>query len=136
MDRMDAVMAAIKQDMPHHLSLAYERIAQEIMRENAETFPPFDRLGKWWDRNEEIDITGINKERNLIFCAEVKWTEKPVGTNILGELKAKAERITWGNKKTARRFALFSKKGFTREMLEAAGRDEVVLFRGTEKVST
>lgn len=130
MDRLDSVLSSIRQDMPHHLSLVYEKIALNIIQDNPNIFSFFDNLGRWWDKNEEIDIVGINKEKNLILCAEVKWTEKPVGTNILDELKAKAEKITWGNNKTIRRFALFSRKGFTNEMIKAAGKDRVVLVKG------
>ncbi len=134
MDRHDSVLHAIKQDIQHHLALTYEKIALSVLRENADMFFPFDKLGRWWDRNEEIDIVGINKELNAILFAEVKWTEKSIGTNILSELKAKAEKVQWGNDKTSRHFALFSRKGFTNGMQKLAGKEKVVLFRGVEKV--
>ena len=134
MDRIDIVIRSIKQDIGHHLSLAYEKIALDMILENPDVFSSFDRLGRWWDRNEEIDIVGINKDKNIIFFAEVKWTEKPVGTNTYNELKAKAEKVQWGNSKTSKHFALFSRKGFTSEMLKLAAREKVVLFKGVERV--
>lgn len=135
MDRQDKVLLAIKQGIQHHLALTYEKIALSILQENADLFFPFDKLGRWWDRNEEIDIVGINKELNAILFAEVKWSEKPVGVNILNELKTKTEKVQWGNSKTAKHFALFSRKRFTNEMLKLAGREKVVLFKGVERVS-
>lgn len=134
MDRQDSVLTAIKQDINHHLALTYEKIALSVLREDADMSFPFDKIGRWWDRNEEIDIVGFNKELNSILFAEVKWSAKPVGTNILNDLKAKAEKVQWGNSKTARRFALFSRKGFTSEMLKMAEREQVALFRGVERV--
>jgi AAA+ ATPase superfamily predicted ATPase len=133
MDRQDNVLHVIKQDIQHHLALTYEKIALSVLRENAELFFPFDKLGRWWDRNEEIDIAGINKELNAILFAEVKWTEKPVGTNIFNDLKLKAEKVQWGNSKTSRHFALFLRKGFTSDMLKLAEKEKVVLFKGIER---
>ena len=134
MDRQDNVISTIKQDIQHHLALTYEKIALSILQKNADLFPPFDKLGRWWDRNEEIDIVGINRELNAILFAEVKWTEKPVGINILSELKAKAEKVQWGNNKTLRYFALFSRKGFTNDMLKMAEKEKIVLLKGVERV--
>lgn len=134
MDRQDNVLQAIKQDIQHHLALTYEKIALSALQENASLFFPFDKLGRWWDRDEEIDIIGFNKELNAILFVEVKWSEKQVGTNILNELKTKAEKVQWGNSKTSKHFALFSRKGFTSEMLKVAEREKVLLFRGIKKV--
>ncbi|GAB4423636.1 MAG: hypothetical protein OHK0032_18570 [Thermodesulfovibrionales bacterium] len=134
MDRQDNVLQAIKQDIQHHLALTYEKIALSTLQENANLFFPFDKLGRWWDRNEEIDIIGFNKELNAILFVEVKWSEKQVGTNILNELKTKAEKVQWGNSKTSKHFALFSRKGFTNDMVKLAKREKVLLFRGIEKV--
>jgi AAA+ ATPase superfamily predicted ATPase len=134
MDRQDNVISAIKQDIQHHLSQTYEKIALSTLQENAGLFFPFDKLGRWWDRNEELDIVGINKELNAILFSEVKWSEKPVGVNILTELKTKTEKVQWGNSKTSKHFALFSRKGFTKDMLKVAEKEKIVLFKGVEKV--
>ncbi len=134
MDRQDNVLHAIKQDIQHHLALTYEKIALSVLRENADLFFPFDKLGRWWERNEEIDIVGFNKELNSILFAEVKWSEKPVGINIYDELKTKAEKVQWGNSKTLKHFALFSRKGFTNDLLKLAEKEKVLLFRGVKGV--
>ncbi|MEW6108688.1 MAG: ATP-binding protein [Nitrospirota bacterium] len=94
----------------------------------------FDKIGRWWTKDAEIDIVGINEDDNAILFGEAKWSGKPVGVNILNELKAKAEEVQWGNSKTSKHFALFSRKGFTSEMLKLAKREKVLLFRGIEKV--
>lgn len=134
MDRQYNVISAIKQDIQHHLALTYEKITSSILQENTNLFFPFDKLGRWWDKNEEIDIVGINKELNSILFAEVKWSEKPIGVNIFNELKTKAEKVQWGNSRTIKHFTLFSRKGFTSDMLKVAGREKVILFKGIERV--
>lgn len=134
MDRQEEILKAIKQEMPQYLSVVYEKVAREVLWENAESIFSLDALGRWWDKNEEIDIVGINKEKAAILFAEVKWTEKPVGTNIIEELKAKAEGVEWGKGKARKYFALFSKSGFTPDMLKQAKEEGVVLFKEDKRV--
>ena len=57
---------------------------------------PFSAVGRWWDRNEEIDLVGINKELDSILFGEVKWTEKLVGTDIYRKSKAESPKSRLG----------------------------------------
>ena len=93
-----------------------------------------DEVGRWWIKDAEIDVIGINEDDNAILFGEVKWSEKPVGVNILSELKSNAEKVQWGNSRTSRHFALFSRKGFTNDMLKMAEKEKVLLFKGIDKV--
>ena len=90
---------------------------------------PFTAVGRWWDRNEEIDIVALNREHDAILFGEVKWTEKPVGTDIYEELKKKSQKVQWGSGKRKEKFCLFSKKGFTSSMIRLAKEEEVALFQ-------
>ena len=134
MGRIDPVVNRIKKEMPGYLSFIYERVAQEIIRENADLFFPLERLGRWWNRHDEIDIVGLNHEANSLVCSEVKWSRNRIGENILRDLKAKAERIPWGNTRTKRCYALFSKSGFTEGMQALAEKENVILFKGEERI--
>lgn len=68
-------------------------------------------FGRWWDKGEEIDIVGIDKQENSILLGEVKWKPlaKKEALGILAALKEKAERIKWGNA-PKKRFMLIAKK--------------------------
>ena len=94
----------------------------------------FNRVGRWWIKDAEIDVVGINEDDNAILFGEVKWSEKPVGVNMLSELKSKAEKVQWGNSRTSSHFALFSRKGFTNDMLKMAEKEKIVLLKGVERV--
>jgi len=52
------------------------------------------RIGAWWSRTEEIDVVALSDDSSQVLAGECKWTQKPVGTNILDELKAKAQILT------------------------------------------
>ena len=74
-------------------------------------------------------MTFINREMDAILFGEVKWTGKPVGTDIYESLKQKASRVSWGTNTRKERYCLFSKTGFTDAMLKAARNDDVLLFQ-------
>ncbi len=107
----------------------YEIIARDIVREHQKEFFPFSRVGRWWDRNEEIDLIGVNEHTNEILFGEVKWSTKPVGTNILADLKRKASLVAWGKPNRKEYFCLFSKSGFTDQMKHVAKEEKINLFK-------
>jgi AAA+ ATPase superfamily predicted ATPase len=134
MEQVERVVHGIKQDMPQYLSIVYEKVAKDVLWEYSHLFFPFDSIGKWWDRNDEIDLIGLNKEMNKALFVEVKWTEKPVGTNILQDLKAKSEKASMGKKEITKHYALFSKRGFTDDVIRIAGNEGIVLFEKDKPV--
>ncbi len=124
----------VQRMLPHLQGRAYERIAREMVRQGQGLPFPLHRVGRWWDNQSEIDVVGLNEEQNAILFGEVKWSAKPIGTNIFQSLKEKASRVPWG--KTGRRevFALFSRKGFTPEMRRVARRESILLFERDQAV--
>lgn len=129
MERIDNVLISIKDGMPQHLSSVYEKVALEVFWRHIDRFFPFSSIGRWWDKNDEIDIVGINKDLNSILFAEVKWSEKLVGIDIYEALKLKTQKVKWGKKGRKEFFCLFSKKGFTDAMVKVAKKDGVSLFK-------
>lgn len=123
-----------RQILPHLLGRAYERIAREMIRRGRALPFPLHRVGRWWDHHDEIDIVGINDEANGILFGEVKWRSRPIGTNILEELKAKAPRVQWGRKGRREVYALFSRRGFTPEVLKVARKEKILLFEGDRQI--
>jgi len=113
------------------LSKNYEKIAGELFFETiaaGKTGLRFDNYGRWWDKDGEIDLVAINNATNEIFFGEVKWSDKKIGVNIYNELKEKAGTVTWGKKGRKEYFGLFSKSGFTPDMLALAKKEHVLLF--------
>lgn len=129
MGRIDGVLKNIRSEMPPYLSSVYEKIAIESIKRHGKPFS-FASVGRWWEKNEEIDIVGINKDLNTILFGEVKWSEKIVGVNIYDALKNKAKKVIWGGKNRKELYCLFSKKGFTDAMIKRAKEEGVILFKG------
>lgn len=132
MDQVDMVLKDIKTSLPQYVSFVYEKVAKEILLKYSSTFFPFTKIGRWWDKNEEIDVVGFNSNLNKILFCEVKWTSKPIGVDIYASLKERSRKVVWGNENRKDYFCLFSKQGFTDAMFEEAKRDKVFLFKGED----
>jgi AAA+ ATPase superfamily predicted ATPase len=118
--------AEIAPDLNRFMGPVFETICAEyIGKANLENRLPFKirQLGRWWGTNpktkseEEIDLIGINdKESKALFC-ECKYQNRPVDISVLNLLIEKSGH--W-QKYEHKYFMLFSKSGFTREVLSAA----------------
>lgn len=105
----------------------FEQICTETLkRRNRENKLPFKaaRIGRWWDRNTEIDIVAYHDEGKYLFC-ECKWTGKAVGKSVLESLQRKAS--SFPNVSQAY-FGLFSRSGFSEELQELAAEQEQLLL--------
>jgi hypothetical protein len=130
MGMAESVLSGIKKGLPQHLSTVYEKVVIELLWKHMDRFFPYTAVGRWWEKNEEIDIVAVNPDLNSIVFGEVKWSEKPVGTDVYTALKEKARKVVWGKKNRKEFFCLFSRKGFTDTMLKTASKEGVILFKG------
>jgi len=87
-----------------------------------------ERVGAWWSPRGEIDVVAISDEARAILVGECKWSAKPVGTNILEELRRKARLLQREGDWDQVHYALFSRAGFTKALLDAAERQAVILI--------
>jgi len=134
MGRVKDVIDIVRKGLPQYLGGIYEKVAIQTLWQNMEKIFPFSAIGRWWDRNEEIDIIALNRDNDTILFCEVKWSEKLVGTNIYEDLKQKSRKVRWGGKARKEYFCLFSKKGFTAAMVKLAREERVALFHENKLV--
>lgn len=124
----DEVAAIVRSDLNKLMAENYEIVARETLGKYESGIFNFDRVGKWWDRNEEIDVVAINEKEGKILLGEAKWSNKPIGTNIIDELKRKAGLIDWQRGQRQEYYSLFSKSGFTEALVNLAGKENIFLF--------
>ncbi|MBM4270542.1 MAG: ATP-binding protein [Deltaproteobacteria bacterium] len=130
----DFVMNAIEKTFPQYLSGVYEEICRELcLALQKDGMINFETIGRWWSKNEEIDLVALDETDRCLYLGECKWSEKPVGTDIYEDLARKAALIDWRAGRRKERFLLFSKSGFTEQMHERAVKDNVILFTGEKK---
>lgn len=90
-----------------------------------------DYIGRIWDKQIEIDVVAINKKSKNILLGECKWSQRKATDSILDNLIKKSSVLTKirGYKI---HFALFSKSGFTANLIKKAQKEHVLLFQGAE----
>lgn len=115
-------------------SFVYERVCQELIFNFEKELFPIERAGRWWEQEKEIDIIGISEREQKIVFGECKWSSKPVGTNIYSDLKNKSIFVQWNNHNRKEYFILFSKSGFTKEMLNLASKEKNIVLINKNKL--
>lgn len=126
--KVDLVIKKIKSNFNELVAGNYEKVAREIVRDHEAKLFTVSKIGKWWKKNEEIDVVAVNEEEKKILFGEVKWRNKPIGVNIYEDLKRKSQLVEWGRGRRREYFCLFSKSGFTDNMKERAGNENIFLF--------
>jgi hypothetical protein len=125
-------LARFDQAFVHHAAAAYEQAGGEILRRFQEDLFPFSRLGKWWQKNQEIDIVAIGDPGEDILFAEVKWSTKKVGIDIYQQLEERSKLVPGDYRR--KHYALLSCAGFTAAMEKLAREKNVLLIHGERKV--
>lgn len=128
LERCDNVFLELDKGFNLLISQNYEKVAGEIVMNHSDEIFPLLRIGRWWDSADEIDIVGLNEKENKILFGEAKWSNKKVGTDIYKKLKRKAGMVRWSNGNRKEYFCLFSKSGFTGDMLKLAKKEKIHLF--------
>ncbi|MBR4012979.1 MAG: ATP-binding protein, partial [Clostridia bacterium] len=88
----------------------------------------FNKLGRYWDSQNEIDIAALDTEGNNLILGECKYWKEPVGANVLYDLEQKAKTVSWNKDTRKTWYVLFSACGFTEELQELAKtRNDIIL---------
>jgi AAA+ ATPase superfamily predicted ATPase len=84
----------------------------------------YDKLGKWWHKDSEIDLIAVNNEKKEILFAECKWQDNVVPHQLLARLKEKTVDVRWNNEHRKEKFAIFAKSFKEKNLNE----ENVLLF--------
>ena len=124
MDDTTFVMDKIKQNfIDNHVSFVFENVClQKMWQLNKQNELPFKftRVGRWWDKNTEIDIVGLNEDTKEIILGECKYTNVKVDVDLFYQLIQKGRGVPWNKNHRKEYYILFSKSGFTHELLNLA----------------
>jgi uncharacterized protein len=129
-EQTEPVLKKIKERyLEEHLSYVYETVClQDLIQRAPQEMPHWqlNRFGKWWNRNEEIDLVAFSEELNLIAFGECKMTGKPVDVDLLYNLRLKAARVNWGKENRKEGYFFYSYSGYTERFKQLATADDSV----------
>lgn len=107
-NRQGELTSLIKEDFNLYLSSIFEKLCRELQWDIRTGFTP-TKVGRWWHKDKEIDIAGLNEKTKEILFAECKWQDETNAEKILEELKEKSEFVDWNKDKRKEYYAVFAK---------------------------
>jgi uncharacterized protein len=131
MDKSQAVWKLLADKLSYHESSCFEIICKEYLQYQA-SMPPEVQIGRYWDKDKEVDILGIDTLDRLYFSAECKWQQKPVGIQTYLELEEKTKQLNM-TKHPDFMYYLFSGYGFSKD-LQALARKKPICLIGLEEL--
>jgi AAA+ ATPase superfamily predicted ATPase len=80
-------------------------------------------IGRWWHKDDEIDIVALNEGTKEILFVECKWKHLDHGgaSRVIGSLKEKVKRFRWNNEKRKEYFGIMAKKIEDKEKFREIG---------------
>ncbi len=83
--------------------------------------PKFEKIGRWWHKDKEIDIVALNENAKEILFGECKWQNKVNSEKIAKELAEKTRFVDWNLNKRKESYAVFA-KSFSKRVSEFEGK--------------
>lgn len=112
-----------------HTAFVYEDICREELSKKEDLPCHFSKIGRYWDKNTEINVVALNEEERTILFGECKYLSGAVDVDVLYQLQEKAKRVAWRRDDRREVYCLFSIGGFSARLQElAAERDDILLY--------
>jgi uncharacterized protein len=90
----------------------FEEACRQFIRLNPERWQhTIVELGVWWRASDELEIVGLNQNREVVLAAEAKWTESLVDLNVLHTLQRRVALLP--TVAPDHQLVLFAKSGFS-----------------------
>ncbi len=123
-ERSDEVLERIRNSFPEYAGRMFELLAADLIRKKI-LFPDihFTRLGRWWHREQEIDIVGLDEGSDRIMFCECKWSDLSPSEvrQVLSSLERKAADVRWRNDQRQELYCLIGKHIGGKEDLRTEG---------------
>lgn len=123
---------AIKQYLPDYMGLIFEKMCQDYLLYYSDNLPiELNEIGQWWGadpgkrKQVQIDIVGTPVEGKEYIIGSCKYRNEKIGVDELERMRHYA--VVFG-KGDHYHYYIFSKGGFTEELLQAQERGEVRLI--------
>ncbi|HKL27970.1 MAG TPA: ATP-binding protein [Natrialbaceae archaeon] len=121
----------VEPELPEFVSETFENLCQEALPDLYPSYTVTRRPSQWWYKGREIDVLAPTDQGTLLV-GEVKFTNSPLGYDVLSQLESDVEHVDWSSRGGAEpeyEYTLFSRSGFKRSVEEAAeNRDDLRLY--------
>lgn len=107
------VLSLVREEIASYCGRIFELLCEDLVRSGilfSGSPPP--RLGRWWHREAEIDLVGLDEEAKTALFCECTWSDLTTreARAVLVALQEKAAQVRWRNGERNERFALVAKQ--------------------------
>lgn len=94
-DLAEEVWEHSKEDFNTYMGTVFERLLRKPDVFINLTGFRFTKIGRWWHKNQEIDLVALNEREKKVLFVEVKWKElgKKEAMGVLRDLEKKAKLV-------------------------------------------
>ncbi|MBI4864632.1 MAG: ATP-binding protein [Candidatus Riflebacteria bacterium] len=110
--RIDEARRGMQSRLDGHMAWAFERICRQYVENRSHEIGGV-RIGRYWDRNVELDVVAVDEAGRPVLAGECKWSSRPATRDDLLLLQKKVQQI-WPEHAARVRLAFFSRSGFDR----------------------
>lgn len=118
--QVERVEELIQERLARHLAWSFEDACRQHVEDRLDDFAAV-KVGRFWNRSDELDVVAVDEEGRVALAGECKWTRRPVGVEVGENLRRRVERL-WPETHDRARLAVFSSGGFS-EALQSWARD-------------
>jgi hypothetical protein len=125
---------------------AFERLCRAWLRANLGIHPGLPRrgeVGAWWGPSTRVTAAGPRTEQReaeivvrsgqaVTLVGEAKWSDRPLGTDALAQLRTTVPAIPDTSAKTT--LALFARDRFTDEVRAVAAAEGILLLTADDMI--
>lgn len=115
----------VKPELENYASFIFEDICREYLRlKNRRNELPFhfSKIGRWWNKTDELDIMAVDCHKQNFLLGECKYKNSSFTAS---DLKNMRQKFKPKSENASLYYWLFSKSGYTGEVLEAARKASV-----------
>ncbi|MDH7507536.1 MAG: ATP-binding protein [Candidatus Thermoplasmatota archaeon] len=111
----------IKKQLDHYLGETFEMICRQFLIKTGDVSSM--SMGRWWYKDEEIDIVALDEEKKNALFIECKWQDLSYGETrqLLQNLEKKAKMVQWYNEKRNEHYGIISKNIENKDLLRKEG---------------
>ncbi len=113
------VIISLKSEFEKYVSFKFEDYCQELVQ--SQILGSFNKIGRWWHKDKEIDFIAWNEEKKEILFGECKWREKVNSLEVLRKLEEKTRFVAWNESKKNEILVIFA-KSFSKKVSEFNGK--------------
>lgn len=124
----------VKPEFERHSSYFFENICIDYLRqENRSSRLPFrfTKIGRWWDKRDEIDIMATNPPKDRFIIGECKYRNRPFSLSDFIKTK---EKFSIKQQEAKIYYYLFSKSGFSEELIRLSQTEDIQMITAEQVV--